>query len=162
MFTNIKKALSNLKNEDIKEQYYQIITMLLEKGYFPGLENIPVAKSGISNINGEEGILTFRGYPVQELANNCCYEDVSFLLLKGDLPLPEERTNFRNKLLKNKEISSQVASTVASMPDNLHPMHMLSSSVLQLQSTNQKAFTIDQYTLNLHHATQLIAKLPTL
>ncbi|GAB6100011.1 citrate synthase [Halanaerocella petrolearia] len=162
MLTEIKKLLSDIEDEKVKEKYIQIITTLFEKGYFPGAENIPVAKSGVSNIDGENGILTFRGYPVQELADDCSYEDVCFLLLKGDLPLPKEKGSLQEQLLKNKDITSNIANTVVSMDNNLHPMYMLSAGVLQLQSNNGNSFTVDQYNLNLHHAIQLIAKLPTL
>ncbi|AGB42174.1 citrate synthase [Halobacteroides halobius DSM 5150] len=162
MLSQIKEALSNLENKKLKEKYMQIIITMFEKGYFPGLENIPVAKSSVSNIDGENGLLTFRGYPIQELANNCSYEDVCFLLLKGDLPIPQEKKELKKQLLASKGIDSKIKETIISMNDNLHPMYMLSSSVLQLQSNDPKCFDLDQYTVNLNRAIQLIAKLPTI
>ncbi len=162
MLTEIKQALSEIKDEELKKKYIQIITTLLEKGYFPGLENIPVVKSSISNIDGEQGVLTFRGYPVEELANNCSYEDICFLLLKGDLPLKHEKENLQEKLLANKEITADIADTITSMSDDLHPMHMLSAGVLQLESSDQSTTNVGSYKQNLQRAIRLIAKLPTL
>jgi len=96
----IQELLSELKNPELKEQYTQLIFTLMEKGYYPGLAGVPVIKSSISHIDGKNGLLTYRGYPVQELAEHCSYEDVCFLLLNGDLPLHEERIGWQKELLE--------------------------------------------------------------
>ncbi|MFO7819604.1 MAG: citrate/2-methylcitrate synthase, partial [Halanaerobacter sp.] len=151
-----------LGDEELEEKYLQLITTLLEKGYFPGLEGVPVAKSSISYIDGDQGLLTFRGYPVQELAKHGSYEEICFLLLKGDLPLLEERIELTKDLLNHKELSDSIAQTIVSMDDNLHPMHMLSSSVSLLQSSDPDCFNVENYQQNLNRAVRLIAKFPTI
>ena len=162
MLPKIKEALKKLGDEELEEKYLQLITTLLEKGYFPGLEGVPVAKSSISYIDGDQGLLTFRGYPVQELAKHGSYEEICFLLLKGDLPLLEERIELTKDLLDHKELSESIAQTIVSMDDNLHPMHMLSSSVSLLQSSDPDCFNVENYQQNLNRAVRLIAKFPTI
>ncbi|MCK8825508.1 citrate/2-methylcitrate synthase [Fuchsiella alkaliacetigena] len=162
MLSKLNNVLSNLKDKELREKYQQILTTLFEKGYFPGLENIPVAKSGISDIDGEQGLLTFRGYPVEELAEHCSYEEVCFLLLKGDLPLTQEKNDLQQKLLANKELTNEIKETIICMSQDLHPMYMLSSGVLQLQSNDQRCFEVENYNINLESAIKLIAKLPTI
>ncbi|MDI3548006.1 MAG: citrate synthase [Halanaerobiales bacterium] len=162
MLNRINNILSNIKDENLKKKYYELIITLLEKGYFPGLAGVPVVKSQISHIDGEKGILTYRGYPVQELAENCTYENVCFLLLNGDLPLSEEKNEFRQKLLENRKIHPNIARVIALMDKDLHPMYMLSSSVLLLQSDDKDAFDVERYQQNLLRSISLIAKLPTI
>ena len=162
MLPQIKDALKKLEDKELEEKYLQLITTLLEKGYFPGLEGVPVAKSSISYIDGDEGLLTFRGYPVQELAKHGSYEEICFLLLKGDLPLLEERIELTEDLLAHKELDETIAKTIVSMDDDLHPMHMLSSSILQLQSADPGCFNVENYQQNLNRAVKLIAKFPTI
>ncbi|MGM0502707.1 MAG: citrate/2-methylcitrate synthase, partial [Bacillota bacterium] len=162
MLPTIEKALTKLEDQKLEKEYLQLITTLLEKGYFPGLEGVPVAKSSISYIDGTQGLLTFRGYPVQELAKYGSYEEICFLLLKGDLPLLEERKELTADLLNNKELDPSIAQTITTIDDNLHPMHVLSSSVLMLQAADPGCFEVDYYQQNLNRAVHLIAKLPTI
>ena len=162
MLPTIRQALTKLNDKQLEEKYMKLIRTLLEKGYFPGLEGVPVAKSSISYIDGEEGLLTFRGYPVHELAKHGSYEEICFLLLKGDLPLLDERKELTEDLLNNKKLDPSIARTITTMDENLHPMHMLSSSVLLLQSADPDCFEVDYYNQNLNRAVRLIAKFPTI
>lgn len=162
MKSKIQDLLSDVKDQKLKEQYTQLIFTLLEKGYFPGLAGVPVVKSGISNIDGKNGILTYRGYPVQELAENCSFEDVYFLLLKGDLPLREEREKLKTQLLQNKQLDYNISKVITEMDKNLHPMYMLSASVLLLEGNDRKCFNVDDYNMNIQRAINLIAKLPSI
>ena len=86
--------LEHIGEEEKKQHYFRLISTLLEKGYFPGLAEVPIVKSSISHIDGERGLLTYRGYPVQELAENCSFEAVCFLVLNGDLPMASKRMNY--------------------------------------------------------------------
>ena len=70
MEKKILDLLEHIQNEEQKKHYFRLISTLLEKGYFPGLAEVPVVKSAISHIDGDKGLLTYRGYPVEELG---CY-----------------------------------------------------------------------------------------
>ncbi len=158
----IQELLSELKNPELKEQYTQLIFTLMEKGYYPGLAGVPVIKSSISHIDGKNGLLTYRGYPVQELAEHCSYEDVCFLLLNGDLPLNEERVGWQRELLENIDLDYSVSKVIAEMDSELHPMYMLGASVLLLQAKDHKCFQVSNYNANLYRSISLIAKLPSI
>ncbi|WP_018249224.1 citrate/2-methylcitrate synthase [Orenia marismortui] len=164
MLEKIKECLCvcNITEERTQKEYSEIISTLFDKGYFPGLKGIPIVESTISNIDGEKGILTFRGYPVEELANNCSYEEVCFLLLTGELPNKEEQEELRSKLLTHKKVDSKVTDLITNMDRNLHPMYMLSTGVLLLQGSDNTSFNIQNQKENIERVIRLIAKLPTL
>src|SRR5690606_27321936 len=143
MKTRVDELLSDVKDPELKEKYRYLILTLLEKGYFPGLEGVPVIKSGISHIDGENGLLTYRGYPVQELAEYCTYEDICYLLIHGDLHLRKERVLLRNELFAKKDLPASVSKVIVAMDDNLHPMYMLSPSVLLLQGEDQECACVN-------------------
>ncbi len=163
--SNLKEIydhLFNIEDEEIRNKYSDIILTLLEKGYFPGLAGIPVVKSRVSYVDGEKGELTYRGYRVQELAEKCSYEDVCFLLLNEDLPLPEEQKKLREQFINNKDVGKAVARSIVTMDDNLHPMNMLSAGVLLLQTLDDNPHEVENYKQNLHKSINLIAKFPSL
>ncbi|MFW6264650.1 MAG: citrate/2-methylcitrate synthase [Bacillota bacterium] len=158
----IQELLKELKDPKVKEQYTQLIFTLLEKGYFPGLAGVPVVKSGISFVDGKQGILRYRGYPVEEIAEQCSYEDLTYLLLKGDLPLHEERLTLREQLLEQRHLSYESSRVIVEMDKNLHPMYMLSSSVMLLQANDKDCFDVDNYHNNFNRSINLIAKIPSI
>lgn len=160
MVNRIKELLSEIEDTELKNKYEQIIFTLLEKGYFPGLAGIPVIKSAISHINGEKGLLTYRGYPVQELAENFSYEDICYLLIHGDLPLHKERIKLREELMKNKDIDTNVGRVILEMDKDLHPMYMMSAGVLLLQANDPDCFHVDSYNINVQRGLKLISELP--
>lgn len=162
VFKEIYQNLMDIEDEEKREKYTRIILTLLEKGYFPGLEGIPVVKSRVSYVDGEQGLLTYRGYKATELAEKCSYEDVCFLLLNEDLPLPEERKKLCARFMDNKEISPAVARSIVAMDDSLHPMNMLSAGVLLLQGADQNPMEVENYKQNMKRSIRLIAKLPTI
>lgn len=160
MINRIRELLSGIEDNERKKKDEQIIYTLLEKGYFPGLDGIPVIKSAISHIDGEKGLLTYRGYPVQELAENCTYEDICYLLVHGELPSYEKWAELRKKLLQYKEIDKNVGRVILEMDRKLHPMYMLSAGVLLLQANDPECFEVDHYYNSSKRALRLIAALP--
>jgi citrate synthase len=74
----------------------------------PGLEGIAVAETCLSQINGEQGELAIRGFPIDELASNARYEETVFLLLNGRLPTSAEYAKFRDELSSHRQISEEI------------------------------------------------------
>ena len=72
--------------------------------YIPGLAGVPATKSAISSIDGEKGILAYRGYSIQDLVEHSSFEETALLLMNGELPSPKELTNFKNILKKRNEV----------------------------------------------------------
>ena len=68
------------------------------KEYIPGLAGVPATKSAISSIDGEKGILAYRGYSIQDLVEHSSFEETALLLMNGELPSPKELSNFKNIL----------------------------------------------------------------
>lgn len=95
----------------------------------PGLEGVPIARSSISYIDGERGILEYRGFPIEELVEKSSFEENAFLLLKGRLPRKEELDEFDNKLRENRELKFRLIDILKSFPEQGHPMNVLQASV---------------------------------
>jgi len=74
----------------------------------PGLEGIAVAETCLSQVNGEQGELAIRGFPIDELASNARYEETVFLLLNGRLPTSAEYAKFRDELSSHHQISEEI------------------------------------------------------
>ena len=77
----------------------------MSKEWVPGLEGIVAAESNISFIDGQEGILEYRGFNIKTLADNCTFEEAAYLLLEGSLPTPGALEAFSADLVANREIS---------------------------------------------------------
>ncbi|HEX3045464.1 MAG TPA: citrate/2-methylcitrate synthase [Bacillota bacterium] len=157
----INNLLEYIDDPEKKDHYFRLISTLLEKGYFPGLAEVPVVKSSISHIDGDRGLLTYRGYPVEELAEYCTFEAVCFLILYGDLPLLVEEEELREKLLQNIYLPADVAKSITGFNRNLHPMNMLSSTILLLEADDKESTDVENHKENLERSIRLIAKFPT-
>lgn len=158
----INCLLEHIEDQECREHYFRLISTLLKKGHFPGLAEVPVVKSSISHIDGEKGLLTYRGYPVEELAENCSFEAVCYLILNGDLPSAAEEAELRQKLLHNIYLSGDISKVIAGFHSGLHPMNMLSASVLLLESADKDSTNVENNQENLERSIGLIAKFPTI
>ena len=116
--------------------------------------------SGITSIDGELGILRYRGYDVGELVENCCFEEVCYLLLRGDLPNPEELASFKEELLIARTIPTEVEAVVDDSAHYARPMEAMRSMCSALSFSDPDK-TSNEYDANLRKATRLISQVPT-
>lgn len=100
--------------------------------YLPGLAGVPATKSNISDIDGEKGLLSYRGYPINELAEHSTFEETSLLLLDGQLPKVHDLALFDDQLRENRRVKFNVRELMKSLPTTGHPMEMLQTSVASL------------------------------
>ena len=100
--------------------------------YLPGLEGIPATRSNISDIDGEHGILAYRGYPIEQLAAYSTFEETSLLLLDGVLPTKSELADFDNQLCRNRALKYHIRELMMTLPATGHPMEMLQTAVASL------------------------------
>ncbi|MDH5693999.1 MAG: citrate synthase, partial [Gammaproteobacteria bacterium] len=100
--------------------------------YLPGLEGVPATKSNISDIDGEKGILSYRGYTIEQLAENSTFEETTLLLLDGSLPLAHELAVFDEQLRSNRRVKFNIRSLMKSLPPTGHPMEILQTAVASL------------------------------
>lgn len=100
--------------------------------YLPGLEGVPATKSNISFIDGERGVLAYRGYRIEELAQHSGFEEAALLLLDGRLPSARELAVFDEQLRSNRRIKYSVREIMRNLPTTGHPMEMLQTTVASL------------------------------
>ena len=103
-----------------------------ENTLVPGLAGIPAAESAISYIDGNAGVLEYRGFPIEVLAEKSTFEEVAWLLLHGKLPTAPELASFQDKLIQNRRLPQAVIDTLASLPADGHPMSALQAGYAAL------------------------------
>ncbi|WP_185851073.1 citrate synthase [Blattabacterium cuenoti] len=129
----------------------------------PGFKNTGITKSSISYIDGEKGILLYRGYPIEEIINKCSFIETSYLLLNGELPNPTQLKFFSEKIKKYNHVSQDIHKILDKYPVFYHPMGILSSLTCILRSfittkKNDNNNHVKEQDLFLH----LLAKFPIL
>ena len=103
-------------------------------GMDPGFGNTGSCLSSICYIDGEQGILRYRGYPIEQLAEHATFVEVSYLLLYGELPTAVQLAEFRRKLTYHSMIHEDMKKFFEGYPPGAHPMSILSSMVASLSS----------------------------
>ena len=128
-----------------------------------GYKNTGATKSAITFLDGEEGVLRYRGYSIEELAEKASFMEVSYLLIYGELPTQTQFTNFETKIKKHTLVHEDMRRFFEAFPAQAHPMGVLSSMVSSLatfypesldpnRSAEAKDLTVQR----------ILAKLPTL
>ena len=125
----------------------------------PGFTSTGACESGITFINGEEGILRYRGYAIEELAEKSDFVEVAWLLLYGDLPSKPELAQFRERLTYHSMIHEDMKKFFEGYPNNAHPMAILSAMVASLSAYYPETETEGDDDENI---IRLIAKIRTL
>ena len=100
--------------------------------YLPGLAGVPATKSNISSIDGEKGILAYRGYDIKELAEKSTFEETALLLLDGCLPSQLVLDDFDAQLREERRLKYKIRSIMKNLPTSGHPMEMLQTAVASL------------------------------
>ena len=143
---------------DISKLRAQTGLVTLDEGYV----NTGSTTSSVTFLNGEQGILRYRGYPIEALAAHCDFVEVCYLLIYGELPTAEQLQNFRNDIRRHTMLHEDMRSFYNGFPRDAHPMAILSSTVSCLS-------TFYQDSLDPHNEEQvessvfrLLAKLPTI
>ncbi|MEC7232663.1 MAG: citrate/2-methylcitrate synthase [Planctomycetota bacterium] len=104
----------------------------------PGLAGIPAAESSISFIDGQAGVLEYRGYKIEDLSANSTYEEVAWLLLYGELPTADELSAFEADLGRLRELPEALVKMIQAMPATAHPMQALQASLAGLGMVSPK------------------------
>ncbi|MDI9348342.1 MAG: citrate/2-methylcitrate synthase [Methylacidiphilales bacterium] len=97
--------------------------------YIPGLDDVPAKKSSVSSLDGEQGILAYRGYRIEELASQSNFEETAWLLLYGELPTKVQLKNFKQAIRTSMKLSADLVKVLKSLPKNTHPMKVLQVAV---------------------------------
>ncbi len=100
--------------------------------FVPGLEGVAATRSSISYIDGERGILAYRGYPIEILARHSTFEETAMLLLDGKMPRADALEEFDQQLRRNRRVKYNIREMMKHMPGSGHPMEILQSSIASL------------------------------
>ncbi len=127
----------------------------------PGLDGVPATQSAICDIDGEQGLLTYRGYPMQDLAANSSFLETAFLLIWGELPSHDQLAEFEHAVQMHRRVSFRVRDMMKCFPASGHPMDALQSSAASLGLFySRRAIDDPQYVYDA--VVRLIAKIPTM
>lgn len=135
--------------------------MSTEPEYRPGLEDVPAAKSAVSFLDGKKARLEYRGIPVEVLAKESCFEEVAWLLIKGDLPSQRQLAEFDHDLRQRRAIHYRLKDLVKCLPADGHPMDALHCTVAAL-GMFYPCKTVSDPAKNWDATLRLIAAMPTL
>jgi len=130
--------------------------------YDPGYTNTASCTSRITYIDGDKGILRYRGYPIEQLAESCEYLEVAYLLLHGELPTASELQTWQDEVALHTMVHENIKKFVDGFLYDAHPMGMLVSSVAALSTFYPDAKNIQSRSNRRVQQLRLIGKMPTL
>lgn len=138
---------------------------LLQQGYFtydPGFMATAATQSAITFIDGERGVLLYRGYPIEQLAEKSDYMDTCYLLLFGELPNAAQREDFLHRIKYRTMVTEQMQIFIKGFRRDAHPMAIMCGLVGALSAFYHDSLNIKEQAHRELSAYRLIAKLPTI
>ena len=153
-----------VRKDQIGQEAVDIRTLRKDTGlitYDPGFANTGSCVSTISFVDGERGRLVYRGFTVEDLAENCTFIEVAYLLLHGKLPNRVELEGFSKLLNRHSMIHEDMLTFFAKYPEHAHPMAVLSAMVVSLSSFYPELEHAESEELDIT-ATRLLSKLRTI
>ena len=130
--------------------------------YDPGYGATGSCESEITYIDGEEGVLLHRGYPIEDLANKSSFLEVAYLLLNGELPKKEEKEEFENAITLHTMVHEQLINFYRGFRRDAHPMAIMVGVVGALSAFYPDSTNIDDPYERMVSSRRLIAKIPTI
>ena len=148
------------------EKAIDISALRAKSGYItidPGFKNTGSTMSSITFLDGEEGILRYRGYPIEQLADKASFLEVAYLIIYGELPTQTELDKFELSITKHTLVHEDMKQFFEAYPAKAHPMGVLASMVCSLSTFYPESLDPNRDSaskdLTIH---RLLAKLPTL
>lgn len=133
----------------------------VQQKFSPGLAGVPAAKSSISFVNGQTGLLEYRGIRIEELAQHSSFLETTYLLLYDELPSQTELDRFTADLTQHRRIKYQISDQIKCLPDHGHPMDALQATVAALGMFYPARNVVDRQ-VQYWWTIRLIAKVPTI
>ena len=133
--------------------------------YDPAFTNTVSCTSRITYIDGDVGVLEYRGYPIDQLAERCTFPEVCWLLLEGELPSPAQRAEFAAELARTSVLPaalSGIGRTLSGFPRDAHPMTMLGALLFAMGGSEPGADDVRDAACRRRHARALVARTPVL
>jgi citrate synthase len=129
--------------------------------FMPGLAGVPAAKSAVSDVDGERGILVYRGIRVEELCAGSSYLETAYLLLFGQLPNRDEFARWQQDIVRHRRVKYSIIDLMKCLPEQGHPMDALQAAVAAL-GMFYPGRNVKNVENNYWSAVRLVAKLPTI
>ncbi len=130
--------------------------------YDPAFMNTASCRSAITYIDGDKGILRYRGYPIEDLAGRASFLDVAYLLIHGELPTREQSAAWAQRVARDSEVPEGITRLIESFPTDAHPMSMLMSAMAALGAYRPEAKAVRDPEVRQREATRLIGSVSTL
>src|SRR5213596_3033192 len=146
-------------------QVIDIRTLYAKSGYFtydPGFMSTASCTSSITYIDGDAGVLLYRGYPIEQLAQHCDFLEVCYLLLNGELPNRKQKNEFVGIVTHHTMVHEQLARLYQGFRRDAHPMAVMVGVVGALSAFYHDALDINNAQHRVISAFRLIAKMPTI
>ncbi len=147
------------------EKAIDISALRAKTGYITideGFKNTGSTTSDITFLDGEEGILRYRGYSIEELADNAEFLEVAYLLIRGELPTATQYEDFKGRITRHTMVNEDMRKIFDGFPVNAHPMGIMSSLVSAMSGFYPDSYMDESNEATDLHITRLLAKLPTL
>lgn len=128
----------------------------------PGYKNTGSCQSEITFLDGEKGVLMYRGYPIEELAEKSNFVEVMYLLLHGELPTAAQLNKFNDDISENDMVSEDIGKILSAFPSSAHPMGILATLTSALTAFNPKAVNVKSEEDKYQAAVKLIGKFAVL
>ena len=128
----------------------------------PGYKNTSSCESAITFLDGEKGILRYRGYSIEELAEKADFLEVAYLLIFGELPTADELTKFHNDIKEQAHVDEDVKKILDGFPKTAHPMGVLSSLTSALVAFNPASVNVDSKEEMYNAIVRILGKFPVL
>jgi citrate synthase len=128
----------------------------------PGFKNTGSCESAITFLDGEKGILRYRGYSIEELANKASFLEVAYALVFGDLPNNEQLETFHSDIKSKSVVDEDVKKIIDAFPKNAHPMGILSSLTSALVAFNPSSVNVDSEEEMYRAIVKIMGKFPVL
>ncbi len=128
----------------------------------PGYKNTGSCQSAITFLNGEEGILRYRGYAIEELAEQADFLEVAYLLIFGELPTKEQLDNFSEDIKEQSVVDDDIKKILDAFPKSAHPMGVLSSLTSALTAFNPGSVNVDSEEDMYKAIVKIMGKFPVL
>ena len=130
--------------------------------YDPGFTSTAACNSKITYIDGEKGVLLYRGYPIEQLANNSSFLEVSYLLMHGELPSQPDKIEFENTIKNHTLLNEQITHFFRGFRRDAHPMAMMIGVVGALSAFYHDTLNIEDPEHRMISTHRILAKMPTI
>ena len=130
--------------------------------YDPGLLNTASVRSAITYIDGDAGILEYRGYPIEQLAEKSTFLEVAYLLMRGELPNKTELENWNYQINRHRLVHENVKQIIQAFRYDAHPMAKLMAAVASMMTFYPSARRVEDPDARMRNVHRLLGKMPTM